>query len=119
MHKAFLPLFVFTEESMLNTALKILVLGLLMFCAAFGQGDGKTAVTKSMEPGDMTSILNDLRKEYGLPAIAAAVVRTDGKIDKAAVGVRIAGKDVQVTLSDRFHLGSVSKSMTATMIAAL
>ncbi len=60
-----------------------------------------------------------IRKEFDLPAMAAAVVRTDGRVDKTAVGVRIYGKPERVTIDDRFHTGSVGKSMTATMIATL
>jgi CubicO group peptidase (beta-lactamase class C family) len=60
-----------------------------------------------------------IRTEFDLPAIAAAVVRTDGRVDTAAAGFRIYGKLDRVTAGDKFHVGSVGKSMTATMIASL
>jgi CubicO group peptidase (beta-lactamase class C family) len=53
--------------------------------------------------GDPVSqMLEDIRKEHDLPALAAAVV-VDGKI----------------VVDDKFHLGSVTKSMTATVAAML
>jgi CubicO group peptidase (beta-lactamase class C family) len=60
-----------------------------------------------------------IREKHHLPALAAAVVR-DGKLFAAgAVGVRRQGGDTPVTLEDRFHIGSCTKSMTATLAAML
>ena len=40
----------------------------------------------------------------------------DGEIiASGAVGVRALGRDVPVTIDDRFHLGSDTKAMTATL----
>jgi CubicO group peptidase (beta-lactamase class C family) len=44
----------------------------------------------------------------------------DGKIIAAgAVGVRVYGTDLGVTINDRFHLGSDTKAMTATLAGML
>jgi CubicO group peptidase (beta-lactamase class C family) len=57
--------------------------------------------------------------KYGLPALAAAIVK-DGKLFAAgAVGTRRAGAEVPVTINDRFHLGSDTKAMTALLAAML
>ena len=59
--------------------------------------------------------LEQTRVKHGLPALAAAVVK-DGKIvASGAVGVRAHGSAVKVTIGDRFHLGSDTKAMTATL----
>jgi len=59
--------------------------------------------------------LEQARVKHGLPALAAAVVK-DGKIvASGAVGVRALGSAVKVTIGDRFHLGSDTKAMTATL----
>jgi CubicO group peptidase (beta-lactamase class C family) len=59
--------------------------------------------------------LEQTRAKHGLPALAAAVVK-DGKIvASGAVGVRALGSAVKVTIGDRFHLGSDTKAMTATL----
>jgi CubicO group peptidase (beta-lactamase class C family) len=68
-------------------------------------------------PADTTQLLEVLRKQYSLPALAVVVVK-DGKIrDRAAVGVRKAGDPAPVTTNDVFHIGSDTKSMTAALTA--
>ena len=63
--------------------------------------------------------LEVLRKQYNLPALAVVVVK-DGKIcDRAAVGIRKTGDPTPVTTKDVFHIGSNTKSMTATLAAML
>jgi CubicO group peptidase (beta-lactamase class C family) len=58
-----------------------------------------------------------LRKKHDLPALAVVVVK-DGRIcDRAAVGVRKYGDPARVTTNDVFHIGSCTKSMTATLAA--
>ncbi|WP_417434841.1 serine hydrolase domain-containing protein [Hoeflea sp.] len=64
---------------------------------------------------DLDSYLETVREESGLPALAAAVVKDGKTVAVAAVGTRILGKDLPVTLDDRFHIGSNTKSMTATL----
>ena len=60
-----------------------------------------------------------LRKKHNLPALAVVVVK-DGRIcDRAAVGVRKNGETITVTTNDVFHIGSCTKSMTATLTAML
>jgi CubicO group peptidase (beta-lactamase class C family) len=67
----------------------------------------------------MAQILEDIRKKHDLPALAAVVVK-DGKIcDRDAVGVRKSGDPTPVTTNDVFHIGSCTKSMTATLTAML
>ena len=78
-----------------------------------------SAQVKSEPSAEIVPLLEEIRKEYNLPAIAAAVVRADGIVSAGAVGVRIAGKPNRVTVADKFHIGSVTKPMTATMIAVL
>jgi CubicO group peptidase (beta-lactamase class C family) len=76
-----------------------------------------TIVLAQMQSLD--SQLTPIRDKYGLPALAAAVVK-DGKIIAAgAVGVRVYGTDLGVTINDRFHLGSDTKAMTATLAGML
>ena len=64
-------------------------------------------------------LLNDVRKATGIPAIAAAVVRDGNIVDSATVGVRKFGTQQIVGSDDRFHLGSITKSMTATVVGKL
>jgi CubicO group peptidase (beta-lactamase class C family) len=71
------------------------------------------------ESDDVTESLEGIRKRHDVPALAAAAVR-DGQIfEIGATGLRRAGSDDMVTLDDRWHLGSCTKSMTASLAAML
>ncbi len=70
-------------------------------------------------PRDLTSDLNVILEEFKVPAMAAtAVSRTEIKAVGAA-GIRRRGKKDSVLIEDKFHLGSCTKSMTATLAAIL
>ncbi|MCX6085560.1 MAG: serine hydrolase [Caldiserica bacterium] len=60
-----------------------------------------------------------LRETYHLPALELCVIDADGIVEVASDGVRKAGGTDTVTLQDLFHLGSMTKAMTATMLATL
>jgi CubicO group peptidase (beta-lactamase class C family) len=51
--------------------------------------------------------------------MAAAVLRGGRVIAQGAAGVRTRGPAERITLDDRFHLGSCTKAMTATLVAML
>ena len=70
-------------------------------------------------PDSFEARLERIRQEHNLPALAAAVVRGGEVAEIGAVGVRKAGEATPVTTADRFHVGSVTKSMTATLTARL
>jgi CubicO group peptidase (beta-lactamase class C family) len=52
-------------------------------------------------------------KEFGLPALAAAVFKEGVVIASGAVGTRRTGQDIPVGIDDRFHIGSDSKAFTS------
>ena len=59
--------------------------------------------------------LEKVRVQYGLPAIAAAVVKDGTIVASGVAGVRVHGTTIAATIGDRFHLGSDTKAMTATL----
>lgn len=63
--------------------------------------------------------LEAIRAKHDLPALAVAVIVDGETVAAGAVGVRKAGGDVPVTIDDKFHIGSCTKAMTATLIAQL
>jgi CubicO group peptidase (beta-lactamase class C family) len=65
------------------------------------------------EPKSLNSTLEPYLKEFGLPALAAAVFNNGEIIAEGAVGTRRVGDDIPVTINDKFHLGSDSKAFTA------
>ena len=76
------------------------------FCPAVGD----EAVTQALKP---------IRQKFNVPAMAVAVVTSDGIKFVGAVGVRKRGAKIPVTLDDFWHLGSDGKAMTSTLIALL
>jgi CubicO group peptidase (beta-lactamase class C family) len=87
--------------------------------AAAAYRPGATTESESNEGRDLAEILEPIRKQYKLPALAAAVVK-DGRLAAlGAVGVRRAGGKERVGLNDRFHIGSCTKSISATLCALL
>jgi CubicO group peptidase (beta-lactamase class C family) len=75
------------------------------------------AADSASATGGVNQSLETIRKKYDLPALALVVVK-DGKIcERGAVGVRKLDDPTLVTTKDIFHIGSCTKSMTATLAA--
>jgi hypothetical protein len=67
----------------------------------------------------LAELVTDLGKEHKLVGLAAMVM-VDGKVmSSAADGERKFRSGVPIELGDRWHLGSITKSITATMIGRL
>jgi CubicO group peptidase (beta-lactamase class C family) len=65
------------------------------------------------------ALLESVRHKCKVPGLAASFV-DDGQLRAiGSAGVRQAGSAERVALTDRFHLGSCTKSMTATLIGRL
>ncbi|MFI5779283.1 serine hydrolase domain-containing protein [Nocardia sp. NPDC051570] len=67
---------------------------------------------------DLPAALERFREQGRLPGLAAAVWRGPEPVAAAAVGVRKHGDPTAVTVEDRWHLGSDTKAMTATLVGA-
>lgn len=70
-------------------------------------------------PADLAETLEPIRARYQLPALAAGLVEGDRLAAVGAVGRRSSDSPEPVTIHDQFHLGSCTKSMTATILAML
>ena len=88
---------------------------------------GLTAVLLAARPqappdrGDaaVAAALEAIRLEYKVPALAGAIVTGDGVVAIGVAGVRKAESEVAATIDDRWHLGSDTKAMTATLVGRL
>jgi D-alanyl-D-alanine carboxypeptidase len=77
-----------------------------------------TPATSSTGKGDdLASQLEEIRDRHGLPGLAAAAFDSKMRLGGGATGVRKARAATSVTLDDRWHLGSCTKAMTATLLA--
>lgn len=94
--------------------------------AGCGGGDEPQALPIPPAPaagtvGDnrLPDILEWARASQGLPAITVMVIRNGQLAERAAIGRRSADDSTAVSTSDKWHLGSISKSMTSTLAALL
>ena len=63
--------------------------------------------------------LIELRQKSGSPALIAAALGKSGKQIALVDGIRMQGHRQPAQITDKWHLGSCTKSMTATLIARL
>jgi CubicO group peptidase (beta-lactamase class C family) len=71
------------------------------------------------QPASLNEILEPIRATHKLTALAAAVVRNGEIVASGAVGSRKVGSPERVTLADKWHIGSCTKSMTAALAGML
>ncbi|HTU24589.1 MAG TPA: serine hydrolase domain-containing protein, partial [Pirellulales bacterium] len=91
----------------------VLAIGRLAFSA--------DAAPEGNAPADrsLNDLVGPLRQQKRLVSLAAMVM-VDGKtVDSAADGERKLGSGAPIAIGDRWHLGSITKSITATMVARL
>ena len=91
--------------------------------AAAGAPRGAGRTPAEGPAGDFQDLLDTrvagLRDDTGFTAVAVAVA-IDGDLAGAAVsGERRRDSGIPVTVGDRWHVGSITKSMTATLLAVL
>jgi D-alanyl-D-alanine carboxypeptidase len=79
----------------------------------------RASVSAAQLPEEMPQIIEGIRKQYDLPALAVVVVKDGAIRGRAAVGVRKLGNPTPITTNDVFHIGSCTKSMTATLAGML
>ena len=65
------------------------------------------------------SILKEFRSRNGVPAIGAAIVHSSGEAISHVVGVRRRDLPEQVSVSDKWYIGSCAKSISAALWARL
>jgi CubicO group peptidase (beta-lactamase class C family) len=71
------------------------------------------------QPADVSQTLTPILKKHDIPGMAVLVLHGPEEVARGAAGVRKAGDPTPATIDNQWHLGSCTKSMTATMIATL
>lgn len=80
---------------------------------------GALATLQAEELDDLSIELWKILNESGVPSLSAIAI-VDGEVKGAgAVGLRKKGGKKPVTIDDKYHIGSCTKSMTATLAAQL
>ncbi|MCA8976532.1 MAG: beta-lactamase family protein [Planctomycetes bacterium] len=77
------------------------------------------AVKRVRRPHDLSPLLERVRQKSDLPGVGAVVVQGQRIVAEGAAGVRRLGGEDRIRIDDRWHLGSCTKSMTATLAAVL
>ncbi len=67
----------------------------------------------------LSELLQNAVSQYEIPGLSMAVIDKGQIAHMAVAGVRAIGTKNAIELDDRFHIGSITKSMTATLIAKL
>ena len=74
-------------------------------------------VRASTEP--LSVVLESMRVEFDFPAMAAFVLRGGNIVEQANVGTRTSKDDTAIGENVRWHIGSNTKAMTATLAGIL
>ncbi len=104
------------------TIMRLAATALLLAVSLIGtlRAGGQAGPGIAGDPGAaLESLADDLRAEYGLPGIIIAFRQGDHPVHVLVSGVRRVGHDADLKADDRMHLGSVSKSLAATVIGDL
>jgi CubicO group peptidase (beta-lactamase class C family) len=108
----------FPKRAMPRAFVLLFLFGLLSFVSpCLGQAPA-TPLPES-EVRNISALLEGQRLIHGLPAVAAVVIRGDKIVARGVAGLRRLGGAEPARLDDRWHLGSCTKAITATMIGVL
>lgn len=105
-------LFVMHKLSLLTILGGILVFPEVATVSATDENSSSPSDSSSLHVGEL---LESIRSKYNLPALAGAIFTTNGPVEMAAEGHRKRGTSPLVTTNDKWHLGSDTKAMTATL----
>lgn len=100
-----------------NTLIATLFLGLTVSLLAQSEVFARPSLRTKKR--NISKLLNRERKKQKLPAVAAVVIERDRIVAEGVAGYRKKGSKSKATLKDRWHIGSCTKAITATMIARL
>ena len=65
------------------------------------------------------NLLEPIRKKSKLPGMGCMAISSEKVLAEGCCGLRALGREIPIQLSDRWHIGSCGKAMTATLIALL
>lgn len=99
-----------------------MLLFLLLGCSGTTKTSAEETGVEELESpswNDISVLLEEYHSGSDVPAIGAARVQNGEITDLGTVGLRSSNSDVEVTDLDKWHIGSCSKAMTATLTGTL
>lgn len=103
---------------LMNTIKSTILLCCGFILTACGGGDDKITVEPDSKL-DTHAAFSQILEVHGVPAIAGIYSKNEQVKEQFAIGKRSAQNTMEVTLNDRWHIGSITKSFTATLAARL
>ena len=97
----------------------VLITGFMVAANWLGVGQESVSYAQQLDSAWLQEKLDVLRHDLDLVGAGATVVVDGSAVASAVSGTRRQSSDVGVTLDDQWHVGSITKSMTATVIARL
>lgn len=101
----------------------LLLIGMAWSCSSEGLLGPPPATTPAqvglVGDGTLTDLLEFIRGSHRLPALARATFGPDAVLESGYVGVRALGHPDPIAEADQWHVGSLTKSMTATVAATM
>ncbi len=108
------------QRAITRTRLCIVVaLFLLVLLWWAGQTSLRSKPQSRQDVRDLSLLLETERKRQELPAVSVLAIDGDKIVAQGVAGLRKLGRPERAHLDDRWHLGSCTKSITATMIGVL
>lgn len=96
--------------------------GLLIIILVVGCNDDpkfSSSETGVAGDGNLHAILDQIKTDFKVPALGAMMLVGDSILEAEAAGERAFGFGVMVTDNDQWHIGAITKAMTATLAAIL
>jgi len=69
--------------------------------------------------GRLSEVVAHHQEKHNIPAMAVFTVNSTEMLEQASVGVGQVGKKTQVQANQQWNIGSITKSMTATVVGVL
>jgi len=76
-------------------------------------------ITQSALAAELTTIIGDIFTDASLIGIAAGIRDDTEIIETVVFGIRERGEDAPILLTDKWHIGSISKSITTMVLGTL
>ena len=88
---------------------------LLLSCGGDNSNRSTDVDVGSAGDGSLDTHLQDILDQTGSPALAVFSMKDNQIVELSAVGLRSTNDTIEVTKEDVWHIGSITKSMTATL----
>lgn len=106
---------------LLHDAKWLMALTPLLFVACGSSSSSADTTLDNGKVGDgrLSEIVTHYQEKHNIPAMAVLTVDHQQTVEQAAVGVRQIEKKSKVQVNEHWNIGSITKSMTATLVAVL